>query len=801
MADLNQVFSLLEPYRVLAALAMPISTQSGTGQFVLNGHTYWFDRTKVVALDSQAPFVAGDIVDFVTHRMGLSEGMQWLITRFREQLPQHLPIDLPTLMRQADRRQRHLKAVLRLGDNLSLHPNSFPEAMLWLRHHRLDRAAITRALYAAKGKELNALKVCIDMDKGRPLPDTKTYIVIPYFGDWDSVAALRVEPADGSTDAQWWELNLTTHAWLGLQAGSPKAAQRVIHGDWLETLKHINHNHGHQGPDQHLQVRQFTADRVGRKLTSAAVAETDRLGARTTIQMSRLTDRLEVTRGNRPAIDWRLHLYEQLQRRLMSEGYTLQTETLVDELKDDPNLCAFVAQKLSAQHPEWSKEFRKQTNPMLKVVRGNVTILETPAGYVMSKAGNDREQLITNFLVKLDQNVWFENSDELWHSGRVVLSGQEFLIKFSRRSSGKGDELEGVASAAVLRSRRQDVKTPVLFDPSHKKHLAAIVSHQVASAPRIEGIRQLGWNTQGTRFTATGWRASALGVEPPPAFQHPGNLLLLRHFTATPVPSGNTISRDEPLALVAVTVAMLARSLKGVEVQPQPVFNNEAGRETLTRLVAVFGQQAPAAPKMNSRAGLRRPFDIDDINGLPIWLDLDPDTASRMVCPSFYLSEAGVELSSTPAFGPASVWIVQSIVQSLLQRPARHAMPAEASWHRLAFEGRQLLQERCSGPWEAIEVDGQAWRRLLWRCGLEKLSDRFQLSGQFIRLNRQDLPRLEQQALLEESLLLDSSVKVEGLDLILPLRLFNQLVEENLGVQPTIERLRPKAGEERLATV
>lgn len=229
------------------------------------------------------------------------------------------------------------------------------------------------------------------------------------------------------------------------------------------------------------------------------------------------------------------------------------------------------------------------------------------------------------------------------------------------------------------------------------------------------------------------------------------------------------------------------------------VRNDEAGRQTLSRLAAVFGQQLPIIPKLNARAGLRRPFDLDDVNGLPLWIDLDADTAARLVCPAFYLSESGVSSTSSPDFASAAAGVVQVLVQSLLQRAPVYNMPNAAGWDRLVFEGRQLLLERCTGPWEQLKTDQSGLRRLLWRCGLDRLPEHFSLAeGPWIRLHRQDMTKAEQRELQEECLTLGA--RVDGLDLLLPLNLFNQLVEENLGVRPTVERLRPKVGVARLAT-
>lgn len=799
MSNLNQVFSSLEPYRVLAALAMPISTRDGMGHFTCQDVPYWFDRRKVVALEP-SPFTAGDVVDFTTWRLGLREGIAWLVEKFATSLPVHLQVDVGALARQAQRRQQHLAAVLKLAENLTFRPEHYHDASLWLRRHGLDRTALLRVIYAAKGKELNELRTKLQLEP-KHLPETKVYIVTPYFADWDQVAALRIEPAVGEAAPSWWKLDEAAHSWMGLHAMPPNADQVVVRTDRDLVLRHIVHSHEEQSAHHQLQVRWTPENFEPARRFDSLLASVPGEDARTIIQIARLAGKLSVLRSDNTPIDWRAQLYQQLQVSLRQHGYGYETKTLVDVLKDDRSICLHIQDKLAVQHPEWVDQFRQQISPMTKVTRGSFVLAETHAGYTLAKSGGSQEQLITNFLLKVDQNIWFDGSDELWHAGRLVIDNQEFPVKFSRRSAGKGDELEGIAASVVQRSGKPMVRTPVLFDTAHKKHLSTLVSHQIANAARVEGVRQLGWNAAGTRFTTTAWRASALGVEPPPGFRHPSNLLLERHFTTGTLVLNNTISLEDPLELLAAVIAMLARSLRGVEVQPQAIHSGPESRLALERLVAAFGQRLAVSPKMNQRSGLRRPFDPDDLNGLPLWIETESEIAARLVCPSFYLSDAGVELTSTPGFTGRVAWVCQQMVQSFLQQPVTHSMPNEASWNRLVFEGRQLLLDRCSGPWDQIELEQLTWRRLLWSTGLDRLGDRFTLDGAWVRLSRQDLSREDQRAIQEELMTLNAGVKIDGLELVLPLGLFNRLVEENLGVRPTVERLKPAVETERLATV
>lgn len=781
---------------------MAISIQNGQGQFEHQGRHYWFDHRKIVRLDAEGPFSAGDAADFAAHLMGAPAAVRWLRHHFREQLPDGLDSRFDLLVRQITRRQARLKQILDLEGNLRTRPEQYPDASLWLRHRGYTRDAMHRVLYAAKGRELNQLRLALDLpDTVRPLPEHSTWMVLPYFSDWDTINCLRLEPVVDAPGVIW-ELDPSAHAWLGLQAVPPQQQRPVLHLKLRDALTLQQRSHDRQQPVTHLQVRLQADLQPARRFAHAEVwTGTNELEARQIIQMARLADRFQVVRADQSLpMDWKQHLFDQLHSRMSKDGFNFETRMLVEQLRDSPDLCRFITDRLNISRPEWVQPFRQHSATQTRLVRGNQVLAETSGGYTIAHLGGNQEQLISNFTIRLDQNIWFSDNSELWHAGRVLLDGLEYPVSFSRRTASKGDELEGVASAAVVRAGVRDGRTPVLFDRAHKRQLTTLINHQIATAPRAEGLRQLGWSNDGARFTTAIWRVDGLGVSTAPEFWHPANLVLQRCFGRA-VPALRAPQPSDPLALLALLSANLARSQKGVSNLPVAVRNQPEDQATIQAVFAALGQSTAVSPKINPRSNPKRPFDPEDLNGLPLLLDLDPEHADRTRWSGCYLADSGlVPGVLTDNLAGAVAQVLQTLLVSLALRPATYPMPAEAGSARLLFEGVQLLKERCPGPWDTLALDQPTWRRLLWSAGLDGLASCFTLEPPNV-VHLVGRERRELQALFEELQPAGASVRLEGDLLQLPLDTFNELVLENLGVLPTIERLQPDVSHPRLVTV
>lgn len=789
MIKLDQVFARLEPYRVLSDLAMPISARDGCGTFEYQGEPFWFDRYKVVSCRRASKFVAGDIVDFIHHLKG-AKAVDWVLHHY----PLDTVVDAEILRRQLQRRRQQLHAVLSLQDNLTQHPERYPDAMLWLRQRQLNVAGLRQVIYAASSAELMELSETLDLQDLKTLPADRAWLVIPYFSDWDQVATLRLEPATVG-DTRWWDIRPAAHAWGGLQHFRPGDQVPRVHSSVVDGLQQLCQSNDQQTQQAHLWVK-FTpeVDRRGRQLAQLESKLTSTTGIPQLAKLAKLTQKLLV-QSNGQQLDWLTVIKQQLQQSL-TEGYGLAARLLVEEIKSDRTLCHQLGLWLDQQNPQWGRRFREQTQTHLRLIRGKDVITDSAAGYLISRG--QEEQRMTNFRLQVDSTVWFQDNDEIWHEARVLSGDQEFALRFSRQTAGRGDLLESVAASAVLRSGKA-APTPVLFDAGHKKHLAAVVAAQIAEAPKVEGLKVLGWH--GGRLTTPGWRTGPLGVETPPKFAHPANDLL-KSFSFQPLPRVRTANPEDPLELLALLAGLLARGQRGALTAPQPVRRTTLGMAAMAQLAQGWGQLGVVHPKLNQRGGQRRPFDADDIQGLPLWLELTQDAADQTIYPGIYLSEQGLEITTEVVdLAAATAGMLQALASSLLLRASEHSMPAEANWQRIVFEGRTLLQQRLPGPWDQIRIPELACRTLLWRLGLDQLNQHFVLSqpGR-ITWNRDGMDRDLAARMLTE-LQQRTELVIEGLEVHLPVKVFNELVEENLGVAPTVDRLKAPLGQVRVRTV
>lgn len=813
MLSLSQIWPTLEPYRVLADLAMPISSTPAGFHTEVAGEPFWFDRTSVVSLSRESKFIAGDLFDFLAFRMGAAEAVDHLQRNYatlseptlRGQCPASVMTDMLTQQR------RGFESLMGLRSNFAKLAE-FPEAALWMRARDLTPVHLHRTLMVSRGAALNEI---LHLVGSAALKPKDAFIAMPYFSDWHAVSWLRLENATSTEDTKWIEVNPSRHSWLGLHTLVP-GQHAVVHERTGQTLRaqswHMDHG---QRETSHLHLKVSSLSTIpGRSLPGLVFLASDAPDLQLMTELGQITPELRIgdisaattVAPVESSITWDDYAMSLLRDRMHREGgYLHQTRALVEQLKADRHVCDKMGAWLEKlQDQRWFRMFKDQTRRPQTFHRGPHTILETKEGYAIRRTGSIHQHLFTNFTIQVDRNVWFPDTQELWHDGRVVIGDNECGIRFSHHAAGKAEQLEHISTSAVLRAgRKHDL--PVIIDPAARKHLVFAVTQQIASRPRTEGIRQMGWNESRTRFSTTRWRAAATGAEPVTPFYHPGNDILERCFTFDEPPSDRKKITRAGLVLVAVFSAMIARTMRRLPVKPLPIHQNTAGASLLAGLFRQIGQVNPAIPRLEQR-GTRGGFDEQNISGLPLWLAPPTmEAAEKLRCPGFYLADAGPVFDEESGFGDAGHWIPMLAV-SLLQRPETALLPDNPNWDRLVFEGRQLLLTRLS----LAEFDIPMARLELFRHLVSDLP-----AAEFARRVTYDLTSqhgvVEFDSIKDRNQVLqemqDGGVTVltmSGRNLAVPMEWLNNFLAENLSSLPRLRNwdgdpVRPEALQIRTA--
>src|SRR5207244_964917 len=105
---------------------------------------------------------------------------------------------------------------------------------------------------------------------------------------------------------------------------------------------------------------------------------------------------------------------------------------MLESLKNDPQIMAVLIGHLERlDQRATAQQIRQQlANPKTFTV-GRLRIEESSNGYVAQHSRRDSSAFFTNFLVRVDHNIWFGAMQETYHRLRVILGGKEFPFLIS----------------------------------------------------------------------------------------------------------------------------------------------------------------------------------------------------------------------------------------------------------------------------------------------------------------------------------------------------------------------------------
>ncbi len=139
-----------------------------------------------------------------------------------------------------------------------------------------------------------------------------------------------------------------------------------------------------------------------------------------------------------------------------------------------------------------------------------------------TKPGTSLYSQFTNFIIKIDSRIWFEESQESYLSGRVLVNREFVPLLLSDARMHQPKDILLQAQRAVHRAAIPHLPMPTVTDAAHQGKLVGIISHQLGNAPNIIGIQRLGWSNRKDRFIAPVWQARSLGLEATSKVAHPG---------------------------------------------------------------------------------------------------------------------------------------------------------------------------------------------------------------------------------------------------------------------------------------
>lgn len=622
--NIHQIFRTIEPYRIIRDLGLPIKEEK-LG-FTIAGshipkHRLWFNQAGFVSLDPACEFVAGSIFDFLafhigSYRLALNHVLRHhrnFAAAFHEA---SLDVNFETHIQQLETDRLYFQNIYKLRWNLEERPQDYREITAWVRRQKWDLRNLTAMFYAAKGDEL--LRLFPSDSDSSWLQPCDTYLVLPFLNNHHTYVRLLIRSVNKAEDDVVIQThNRAANAFFGLHTVNPlqsdirvtrtvEQALNVLHlgqtsGNRTFGAVHMWSNSRSKDPYTQLPHGTFILNSD----LDVDVAAKSRSGfekyrvANFSNSILSSTDII-----SEPWSDFALNHF----RTVFNEekGITPRVSCLIEDLKLDPGVCSNLLQYLNE-----AKEFklaaavqrRIQTANQFSI--GDALVLETPSGYVAQKFQSGQTTVLTNFTMKLDYSVYFDDTQDLFHYGIVFVGDNQYPVCIPDDAITRRIELESSIMSSILRSSGGNITfKPIFHNSAAFKYVSGVLSNHISGKSALPGIKSLGWTDNRSQFVTPVWSLSISGLSSKPHIGHPTCKLLRDHYTFRQFTFSESTEQVTPQirAFIALFASMLTHLFLKRDFPVIPILNNAPGMKLLYALFQPFGQKSAIMLNVNKRA-------------------------------------------------------------------------------------------------------------------------------------------------------------------------------------------------------
>lgn len=612
--------------------------------------------------------------------------------------------------------RRQFEEILALRDSLRYHDERLTNAYLYCRRLGLSPDHGWRMFYVATGKQLNKILHYPTDDTDR-LETNKAYLVFPFFKNRHTFAMLQIREDCGKL-VKTVDLNPSRYMFFGLHSCLPDNRETRVFANPEDAL--VMHSHAMQQGDFRLGFVSVgfnpSADPEPSPLRSGTFMITDPGDFNTIVKnrmafdefsvadyAHRFADTLEVIPWTRYALNAAIVIINE------DMAYTPRLAMTVESLKTDPEVFnRFISYLEQLGQQIILNRLKRHVDTQQVFSIGSMTITETVSGYVAKKSGTNVTSHFTNFLIKIDCSLWFDESQETYYSGRVILNGNHVPFLLSSLASKQAKSIITLAEQAVQQAGIiSEVNLPTITDTTLQSKLVDIINLQKNNKPRRVGVQRLGWNPTKTRFITPNWEAHTLGVQGTSRVVHPDSTIITSFYNTRDYRLVTKYDAVTPQAryLIALVAASMTRSFLN---QQTPTITLIRSPQSLALLAAVFrplGQISPIELSPNRRSVMDT-LSARNMIGYPIYATCpDIDAVSNFNYPLFLLSESGFPLHEpiTEESALQTTSLSHRIISSLALDFVRDKLQAHSlienenapSIKELALEGKRVIEARC----------------------------------------------------------------------------------------------------------
>jgi hypothetical protein len=494
----------------------------------------------------------------------------------------------------------------------------------------------------------------------------------------------------------------------------------------------------------------------------------------------------------------------------IDKTFNFRVSTFVQSLKSDAQACRVLTTWLDKRgHPDLALKIHRQLDQRELYVSGNLNIIATENGYVARRPNSSLEVAFTNFLIRVDTRIWFDDVQEMFYAGRVVINHQEFPILLPKSSLQKPHEIAHLALSAVRQLQTEHPPHPSIIDTTYKRHLTSVIEQQAASKPEMIGVRRLGWNKTKTAFITPTWQARALKILPTSRVAYPGtNNLGYFSFNEFRFTESAEVS-PHLRSFIAIMAALLGRTYRDEPTPPVRILSTPAMRQLMRGLCTPLGQQRIWEININRRSG-NSSIDPEFFSGYPIYASCFNDAIVKdLNYPVFLLGDSGLPLQenltqdSFQAFANLSYQVITRLTQGLIRETGggylRSNQPAPSA-HELILEGKRAIEALCGlGEFVIYEDHTPLFKSALAFIDFDKIPEffRFDIETQKYYFNFRHLDGPRRRDIFDELLRQKIDVALVGkYQLSLPLEWTDNAWKAFYGKKPELYHRAPGPEEE-----
>lgn len=350
------------------------------------------------------------------------------------------------------------------------------------------------------------------------------------------------------------------------------------------------------------------------------------------------------------------------------------------------------------------------------------TILETPDGYAIRRAGGPQE-LFSNFIIRLDQNVTFGEKAALHHRATVMIGDveQKFIMP-GRLLDAPRDLQEHIQ---LQLAAEKSLLVPALRDPSAFKHVSYYLKGTLPRLPTQVGLPFLGWNFKRDCFFTPGAILGMEGLIRGCFPLHP-DIFTLDAFDPAEMPEAH-LDLDLPREIQTYLLLILGsiiRGHRGERLQAIQVRHEGPAVSLLSGIFRGLGQVRPVIRVERNAEGLHQ---------YPAWATAGRDNHA-INAPYFLLSSHG-----RPVVGDYSEDLLAkaaSTLRVLVRRSVETLLgfADDVKWRRqpsvlysngLTASAQEFLSEHCGIQMEADMTSFEWTEKLLQQIPTADLGETF----------------------------------------------------------------------------